>query len=135
MIRRINTFWWLAVVLLVAGCASHQIEITVVQGLAIEILPSQTVRLIDIDVWEDAQGVSVRGKVCKLHEFKLPGHVRVVVYSSRGEVLEQATGRMFIYASRRGGPKTALFGASLENRPPGGSVIRVQYQSSGSGSG
>lgn len=129
--------WTIKTVLLVlvacgiSACAGPGTNLVGSQQLSITTLPGVAADVRDIAVRQEGSQVTVRGSVVKLHDFKLPGHVDVVVFGPGGEVVEQARGTITGHASKRGGLRAAKFHAPLQAAPPAGGEIRVRYHAVG----
>lgn len=96
----------------------------------IQVAPGRSAALADVRIVASEDQLVVSGKLRKLHEFKLPGHVDIEICSPDGSGVS-ALGRVAGYASRRGGLKTARFHARISATRASGTLVRLAYHAPG----
>ncbi len=121
--------------LTLSGCVTHHPVSTAEPWVSMDyspeysaVLSSKTsVTVSQARVYQDGDEFVVSGKVKRMHEIQLPGHVDLAICDSDGTLLIQKTTRIPSLASNRKGVLELPFRFRLGFVPPEGSKIRLQY--------
>ena len=76
---------------------------------------------------QESDHVIVSGRVRRMHEVRLPGHIDLTVRDASGKVLSRDTTRVAGLSSNRKGRLTLPFRFSLTTVPPQGAKISLRY--------
>jgi hypothetical protein len=123
------------VALVITGCATHRIAPPEKEAVALEYLApylavqssGTSVTISRADVYREGQGFVVTGKVRRLHEIKLSGHVDLSVCSADGTPLSQKTTQVSGLNSNRRGYLELPFRFRLDFVPPDGARMTLKY--------
>ncbi|HKI51937.1 MAG TPA: hypothetical protein VJ995_07685 [Geothermobacteraceae bacterium] len=126
--------------LTLSACAAHRAESTVGQKLlfnhapeyAVVLAPMTSVTISDARAYQDGEQFVVAGRVKRLHEVHLPGHLDLAICDSDGNLLAQEKTRILGLSSKRKGSMDLPFRFQLGIVPPKGATIRLRYHPSAS---
>lgn len=104
-------------------------------GYSIVLAPMTPVAVSTAQTYQDGESFVVSGRVKRMHETQLPGHVDLAICTPDGTLLAQETKRVPNLASKRGGVQEWPFRFQLPLTPPEGAIIRLQYHAPASGNG
>ncbi len=115
-------------ILFLWGCAAPRHNLSETGEIFLQIVPTRPASVSQAKVYREVGSLVITGKVAKPHKFYLPGTVHIAVYDPGGVLLAKADPKITGYASRRGGAKEARFFARLDQVPPKGSTVRLEYR-------
>ncbi len=104
-------------------------------GYSIVLAPMTSVAVSTAQTYQDGESIVVSGRVKRMHEIQLPGHVDLAICTPDGTLVAQETKRIPNLASKRGGVQEWPFRFQLPLTPPEGAIIRLQYHAPASGNG
>lgn len=96
-------------------------------GYSIVLAPMTSVAVSTAQTYQDGESFVVSGRVKRMHEIQLPGHVDLAICTPDGTLVAQETKRIPNLASKRGGVQEWPFRFQLPLTPPEGAIIRLQY--------
>lgn len=91
------------------------------------IAPLPPVTISQAKMYQDRDQLIVSGRVRRMHEVRLPGHIDLTVRDASGKVLSRDTTRVAGLNSNRKGRLTLPFRFSLATVPPQGAKISLRY--------
>ncbi|WP_148897224.1 putative periplasmic lipoprotein [Geothermobacter ehrlichii] len=100
----------------------------------VRILNSGPVTIHKITLIEEDGGLVVVGKLRKLQDFRLPGHVDIQVCSPDG-ASELVRGKVRMQASKRRGVRESSFRGRLMVPPSSDALLQVRYHAAGDETG
>jgi hypothetical protein len=113
----------------ISGCAGNRISLVDQGAISVETKPSESVRILWTDVYQDGEDIIVYGAVRRRSHtsYPLTTHVDVMILAPDGEVLQEAR-TQDIYVPRRipgKGVNWKRFEARFSSMPPQGSLVRL----------
>jgi len=100
---------------------------------SIVFVPMTSVTVGNARAYQDGEHFVVAGRVKRLHEVHLPGHLDLAICGSDGTLLVQKTTRIFGLSSKRHGSLELPFRIHLDVAPPEGATILLRYHAPASG--
>ena len=91
------------------------------------LMSSSPVTINQARMYQESDHVIVSGRVRRMHEVRLPGHIDLTVRDARGKVLSRDTTRVAGLNSNRKGKLTLPFRFSPAAVPPQGAKISLRY--------
>ncbi len=129
--------------LTLSGCAAHRPEsatgkrdsLDYSPAYSVVIAPTTSVTVSKARVYREGEYFVVSGRVKRMHEVQLPGHVDLAVCGPGGTLLAQETTRVPGLSSNRRGVLGLPFHFRLTMVPPEGAKIRLRYHAPSSANG
>lgn len=90
-------------------------------------LPAGPVSINTARAYGQGEGLMISGRLKRLHELPMPGHMDLVICAPDGTRLAREQFRVAGLASKRRGPVEIPFRAHLPLTPPEGAVIHLRY--------
>lgn len=90
-------------------------------------LPGGSVSISTARAYEQGEGLMISGRLKRLHELPMPGHMDLVVCAPDGTRLAQEQIRVAGLSSKRRGLLELPFRTHLPLTPPTGAVIHLRY--------
>jgi|JTFP01.1.fsa_nt_gb hypothetical protein len=91
------------------------------------LTPMSPVTITQAETRQEGDHLIVSGRVRRMYEVKLPGHIDLMVQNASGKVLAGETARVAGLTSNRRGRLTLPFRFRLALVPPPGSKISLRY--------
>ena len=123
---------------ILAGCSlSPQQSVTTRQsdalpGVAVVESGPSSVVISQAAVFMNEGEMIVSGRLKRMHEVPMPGHVDLSICTADGTLLDQQTVRVAGLAAKRKGAMDVPFRFRVNSVPPGGAKIRLRYHTAAS---
>ena len=101
-------------------------SIVVVDGGASSVVISQA------QTFQDEEGLVVSGRLKRMHDVPLPGHLDLSICAADGTLLDRQTTRVAGLTARRRGAMEIPFRFRVNAAPVAGSTIRLRYHTAAS---
>ncbi len=127
--------------LTLSGCAAHRTESAAGERVSLDYSPGYSVVLAPMTsvtvsrarVYQEGEYFVVSGRVKRMHEVQLPGHVDLAICGPDGTLLGQKATRVSGLSSNRKGALELPFRFRLAMVPPESATIHLKYHPLSSG--
>ena len=123
---------------ILAGCSlSPRQSVATCQGDAlpgvavVESGPTSVV-ISQADIFVNEGEMVISGRLKRMHEVPMPGHVDLSICAADGTLLDQQTVRVAGLAAKRKGAMEVPFRFRVNSATPGGAKIRLRYHTAAS---
>jgi len=125
----------LIIMLTLTGCAEQRKATTTEPKISLDYSPEYapvltaktSVTVSQARAYRDGDEFVISGRVKRLHEIHMPGHVDLAICAPDGDVFIQETTRVPSLNSKRKGFLELPFRFRLQTIPPDGSRVKLQY--------
>lgn len=104
----------------------------VLPGVAVVESGSSSVVISQTAVFMNEGEMVVSGRLKRMHEVPMPGHVDLSICAADGTLLDQQTVRVAGLAAKRKGTMEVPFRFLVNSAMPGGAKIRLRYHTAAS---